>query len=133
MQVRAILLAAADAQRDGTAVSPEIMIPLVSTVEELEREVALVREVAEEIKVSTGAPAVEHKVGTMIETPRAALLAGKLAPLADFFSFGTNDLTQMSYGLSRDDIGRFLPAYLAQKILPADPFQVRAPRAVGYL
>jgi pyruvate,orthophosphate dikinase len=122
MQVRAIIRAAAKAQSAGAKVEPEIMIPLVSCPKELANQAAIVHATAKE--AMKGGPEVHYKVGTMVETPRAALLAGELAKEAEFFSFGTNDLTQMTYGLSRDDIGRFLPMYLEDKIFDHDPFQV---------
>jgi pyruvate,orthophosphate dikinase len=120
MQVRAILLAASEVSGEGAAVEPEIMIPLAMTREELARMRALVDEVA--VDVFATRQKVPFTFGTMIELPRAALRAGDLAQGADFFSFGTNDLTQCTMGLSRDDAGRFLPAYVESGILPRDPF-----------
>ena len=122
MQVRAIIEAAIEVKKQGKTVLPEIMIPLVGTVEELtflkKRAIAVAEEVMEKAGVK-----VEYLIGTMIEIPRAALTADQIAEEAEFFSFGTNDLTQMTFGFSRDDIGWFMPAYLEQKILPVDPFQ----------
>jgi pyruvate,orthophosphate dikinase len=120
MQVRAILEAAAEVTTDGVDVYPEIMIPLAITRAELERTRAIVDEVAAEL-VAAGKK-VPFSFGTMIELPRAAILAGELAQVAEFFSFGTNDLTQATMGLSRDDAGKFLPAYVDTGILPKDPF-----------
>jgi pyruvate,orthophosphate dikinase len=120
MQVRAILEAAAQVGADGVEVHPEIMIPLAITRAELERTRAITDQVAEEL-ARTG-KRVTFSFGTMIELPRAALLAGELAQVAEFFSFGTNDLTQATMGLSRDDAGKFLPAYVDTGILPRDPF-----------
>jgi pyruvate,orthophosphate dikinase len=121
MQVRAILEAAAEVAGSGNDVTPEIMIPLAMTREELERMRAIVDKVAKEIAASSKKPVPFH-FGTMIELPRAALRAGELAQVAEFFSFGTNDLTQCTMGLSRDDAGKFLPAYVETGVLPKDPF-----------
>jgi len=122
MQVRAILEAACEVAAAGLEVLPEIMIPLVVTRPELERMHELVERVAREVFARIGRE-VAFQFGTMIELPRAALLAGDLAHAAEFFSFGTNDLTQTTMGLSRDDAGKFLPAYVDQGLFPADPFQ----------
>ncbi len=132
MQARAIFEAAVQCKSEGVAVHPEIMIPLVSTVKELELQADLVRKVADEVFAASGT-SVEYLVGTMIELPRAALTADKIAEVAEFFSFGTNDLTQTTFGLSRDDSGRFLPLYVEKKILPDDPFQVLDREGVGKL
>jgi pyruvate,orthophosphate dikinase len=132
MQVRAILEAAVAVARKGKSVQPEIMIPLVGHVNELARQAEVVHAVAEEVFARAGRR-VPYQVGTMIEVPRAALTAGEIAREAQFFSFGTNDLTQMTYGYSRDDSGRFLPEYLAEKILPQDPFIALDPDGVGRL
>jgi pyruvate,orthophosphate dikinase len=121
MQVRAILEAAVELGREGIDVEPEIMIPLAITREELEKTRAIVEGVAKDVLGKAGKP-VAYAFGTMIELPRAALLAGELAQPAEFFSFGTNDLTQATMGLSRDDAGKFLPAYIESGILPKDPF-----------
>jgi len=120
MQVRAILRAAADVDAEGAAVQPEIMIPLAMTREELARMRQIVDDVANEVFATR--PKVPFTFGTMIELPRAALRAGEIAQNVDFFSFGTNDLTQCTLGLSRDDAGKFLPAYVESGILPKDPF-----------
>ncbi len=132
MQERAILQAALQVADEGAHVEPEIMIPLVSTVEELQRQRTLVEETAEAVFKQAG-KRVAYTVGTMIELPRAALIADEIATVADFFSFGTNDLTQTTFGLSRDDAGRFLPLYVERGILPADPFQVLDQAGVGKL
>jgi pyruvate,orthophosphate dikinase len=131
MQVRAILEAASDVSREGSGVQPEIMIPLAITREELVRMRAIVDRVAAEVFANR--PKVEFTFGTMIELPRAALRAQDLAQMADFFSFGTNDLTQATLGLSRDDAGRFLPAYVETGILPKDPFVTIDADGVGAL
>ena len=121
MQARAIFEAACDVAAKGKKVVPEIMIPLVGHVNELKDQAALVRRVAEEVMTKRGVR-VEYLVGTMIEVPRAAVTADQVAGEAQFFSFGTNDLTQLTFGYSRDDAGKFLPEYVSRKILPADPF-----------
>jgi pyruvate,orthophosphate dikinase len=122
MQVRAIFEAACEVQGEGVSVLPEVMIPLVSTPEEFRNQAALIREIAKQVMQEYGCE-LKYLVGTMIELPRAALVADKIAADAEFFSFGTNDLTQTTYGLSRDDSGRFLPLYVEKKIYPDDPFQ----------
>jgi pyruvate,orthophosphate dikinase len=132
MQARAIFEAALDVQADGVPVRPEIMVPLVSTEAEFCNQKKTIDAVAETVFNERDA-AVDYKVGTMIEIPRAALQAGTIAESADFFSFGTNDLTQMAFGFSRDDTDRFLPYYVEQEILPQDPFQVLDQDGVGEL
>ena len=132
MQARAIFKAAAAVQKRGTKVVPEIMIPLVSDVTELKAQAALVHGVAKQIEGETG-EVIEYLVGTMIELPRAALTADKIAQEAQFFSFGTNDLTQTTMGMSRDDAGRFLPTYVDRKLYADDPFQVLDQEGVGQL
>jgi pyruvate, orthophosphate dikinase len=132
MQARAIFEAAVAVKREGKTVKPEIMIPLVSTVNELKLQADVVNRVAQEVFAATG-ESVEYLVGTMIELPRAALTANRIAEVAEFFSFGTNDLTQTTMGLSRDDSGKFLPAYVERKIMPEDPFQVLDQEGVGQL
>jgi pyruvate,orthophosphate dikinase len=132
MQARAIFEAAVRAARRGVDVRPEIMVPLVADVTELRHQRALIDGVADQVMGSMG-ERLPYLVGTMIELPRAALLADELAGVADFFSFGTNDLTQTTFGLSRDDAGRFLPQYLERGLLEADPFQVLDQRGVGKL
>ncbi len=132
MQVRAILTAACNVERSGQHVLPEIMIPLVSEANELKFLVKRLHEVAKRVMQEQGRQ-VEYRVGTMIEIPRAALTADKVAQHADFFSFGTNDLTQMTFGLSRDDAGGFIPRYLETGLLPDEPFQVLDQDGVGLL
>ena len=132
MQARAIFEAAVKAKRRGISVIPEIMIPLVATVEEFRHQRLIVDGVADQVLGGMG-EAVPYLVGTMIELPHAALTADRIAEAAEFFSFGTNDLTQTTFGLSRDDAGRFLPDYVSKGILPADPFQVLDADGVGKL
>jgi len=132
MQVRAIMEAASEVARRGVKVEPEIMIPLTGTVAEMKLTREMTARVAEQV-ISQMGEKVPYSVGTMIEVPRAALIADKIAEHAQFFSFGTNDLTQMTYGYSRDDIGKFLPFYLEKKLLPADPFAVLDQEGVGEL
>jgi pyruvate,orthophosphate dikinase len=132
MQARAIFEAAARVQKKGGKVLPEIMIPLVGHVNELKLQADVVRRVAAEVMAATGEH-IEYLVGTMIELPRAALTADQIAEVAEFFSFGTNDLTQTTFGISRDDSGKFLPFYLEHKILKDDPFQVLDQQGVGQL
>ena len=132
MQTRAIIEAAVKVQEKGTKVLPEIMIPLIGTKAELDFLEKIVRRVADEI-IKEKKSKVKYMVGTMIEIPRAALTADKVAETAEFFSFGTNDLTQMTFGYSRDDIGSFLPDYLEEKILETDPFQQIDESGVGQL
>jgi len=132
MQAQAIFEAAVNVAREGVSVLPEIMVPLVGTVEELKRQRKIVDDVAEEVFEVQGVR-VPYLVGTMIELPRAALTADEIAAEAQFFSFGTNDLTQTTFGLSRDDAGRFLPQYVDEGILPDDPFQSLDIGGVGRL
>ncbi len=132
MQARAIFEAACRVVARGKRVVVEVMIPLVAHVEELRRQAQIVRRVAQEVFHAEGR-AVPFLVGTMIELPRAALTADELAKQAEFFSFGTNDLTQTTFGLSRDDAGRFLPFYIEHGIFPDDPFQVLDQDGVGKL
>ncbi|MDO5017181.1 MAG: pyruvate, phosphate dikinase [Porphyromonas sp.] len=132
MQTRAILGAAIELKREGINALPEIMVPLVGTVKELELQRETIDETAQKLFEEEGM-SVEYRVGTMIEIPRATLIADKIAEHAEFFSFGTNDLTQMTFGYSRDDINGFLPEYLHKKILPVDPFQVLDQEGVGQL
>jgi pyruvate,orthophosphate dikinase len=132
MQCRAIFEAACQVKGERKQVMLEIMVPLVSISEELKQSAELVHQVAREVTGEHGMK-IEYMVGTMIELPRACLTAGNIAEHADFFSFGTNDLTQTTFGLSRDDSGRFLPAYVDRKILSDDPFQVLDREGVGEL
>ncbi|MFP5261395.1 MAG: pyruvate, phosphate dikinase [Blastocatellia bacterium] len=132
MQARAIFEAAARVQKKGVTVMPEIMIPLVGDVSELRLQAGVVRRVAEEVMDETQ-QTIQYMVGTMIELPRAALTADKIAGVAEFFSFGTNDLTQTTYGISRDDSGKFLPYYVENHIYENDPFQVLDQDGVGQL
>ena len=132
MQARAILEAACEVAKKGIKVHPEIMIPLVSHVNELKSQEEIVRRVAKEVFKEQGIE-VDYLVGTMIELPRAAITADEVATVAEFFSFGTNDLTQTTFGLSRDDAGKFLPYYIEEDILPKDPFQAVDREGVGQL
>ena len=132
MQTRAILGAALNLKKKGITAVPEIMVPLVGVVEEFKTQEAIIRETAKQLFDEAG-DSVDFTVGTMIEIPRAALTAHKIAEHAEFFSFGTNDLTQMTFGYSRDDIGSFLPVYLDKNILKVDPFQVLDQEGVGQL
>jgi pyruvate,orthophosphate dikinase len=132
MQAEAIFEAACDAADAGVKVHPEVMVPLVAYHEELRRQAEIVREVAERVFSRRGSR-VEYLVGTMIELPRAAITADEIAETAEFFSFGTNDLTQTTLGLSRDDSGRFLPTYVETGVVPDDPFQTIDQNGVGAL
>ena len=132
MQVRAIFEAAAELKKEGNHPQPEIMVPVTCDVAELDVTKKIVDRVHAEVRQKLGL-AVEYLYGTMIEIPRACLLADRMARTAEFFSFGTNDLTQMGFGFSRDDIGGFLPDYVEQKILAADPFQTIDTDGVGQL
>jgi len=134
MQARAILEAACIVKKEGVDVHPEIMIPLVGVKKELEDQAAVVRRVAAEVFAEQGVT-VDYLVGTMIEIPRAALTADQIAEVAEFFSFGTNDLTQMTFGVSRDDAGKFLPLYVSEEkeIWPSDPFATLDQEGVGQL
>jgi pyruvate,orthophosphate dikinase len=132
MQTRAILGAALALKKKGIVAIPEIMVPLVGIKYEFNEQDTIIRETAAKLFAEAG-DSIEFKVGTMIEIPRAALTADKIAEKAEFFSFGTNDLTQMTFGYSRDDIATFLPIYLDKKILAADPFQVLDQNGVGQL
>jgi pyruvate,orthophosphate dikinase len=132
MQTQAIIEAAVKVANKGIKVLPEIMIPLIGSKSELDCLEKIVRRVADEI-IKREKSRVKYLVGTMIEIPRAALTAARIAETAEFFSFGTNDLTQMAFGFSRDDIGSFLYDYLEQKILEVDPFQQIDTSGVGQL
>ncbi|MDD3282305.1 MAG: pyruvate, phosphate dikinase, partial [Candidatus Cloacimonetes bacterium] len=132
MQARAIIEAAINVQKKGVKVFPEIMVPLIGTLAEFKLQEEIIRSTAEKVFQEKGQK-VEYMVGTMIEIPRAALTADKIAESAEFFSFGTNDLTQMTFGYSRDDAGVFLPVYLRKNLLKHDPFQVLDQEGVGQL
>ena len=132
MQTRAILGAACELKKEGKNPMPEIMVPLIGTIRELKQQKDIIQAVAKEVFVEYGTE-VEFEIGTMIEIPRAALTADLIASEAQYFSFGTNDLTQMTFGYSRDDIASFLPVYLDKKILKVDPFQVLDQTGVGKL
>ncbi len=132
MQARAIFEAAVECKKKGIEAKPEVMIPLVGDVNELAAQKAIVQRVAAEVFKKKGI-SVEYQVGTMIELPAAALSAGEIAREAEFFSFGTNDLTQTTFGLSRDDCGKIINAYVKAKIWPNDPFAVLDPKRVGRL
>jgi pyruvate,orthophosphate dikinase len=132
MQTRAILGAACQLKKEGFDPRPEIMVPLIGILYELKQQKSVIQKVAEEVFAEEGVR-IEFEIGTMIEIPRAALTADRIATEAEYFSFGTNDLTQMTFGYSRDDIASFLPAYLEKKILKVDPFQVLDQNGVGQL
>ncbi|MEE4196036.1 MAG: pyruvate, phosphate dikinase [Bacteroidales bacterium] len=132
MQARAIIEAAVNLKQKGIDAKPEIMVPLIGTAQEFELQEDIIRSTAEKVFEEKGTK-VDYLVGTMIEIPRAALTADEIAKRAEFFSFGTNDLTQMSFGYSRDDAGKFLPIYLQKGILKHDPFQVLDQEGVGQL
>ncbi|MDO4171344.1 MAG: pyruvate, phosphate dikinase [Prevotellaceae bacterium] len=132
MQTRAILSAACQLKKEGYDPHPEIMVPLIGILYELKQQKEIIKNVAAEVFAEEGV-SIEFEIGTMIEIPRAALTADKIATEAEYFSFGTNDLTQMTFGYSRDDIASFLPVYLEKKILKVDPFQVLDQNGVGQL
>jgi len=132
MQTRAILGAALELKKEGIVAKPEIMVPLTGILYEFKEQEKVIRDTAEKLFAEVG-DRIDFKVGTMIEIPRAALTADRIASSAEFFSFGTNDLTQMTFGYSRDDIASFLPIYLEKKILKVDPFQVLDQNGVGQL
>ena len=132
MQAQAIFQAAANMQKKGVRVIPEVMITLVADMKELQLQSETVRRVAADVFERSGR-SLEYLVGTMIELPRAALTADRIAETAEFFSFGTNDLTQTTYGISRDDSGKFLPFYIENRIFKDDPFQILDQEGVGQL
>ena len=132
MQTRAILGAACQLKKEGFDPHPEIMVPLIGILYELKQQKAIIQKTAQEVFAEEGIE-IPFEIGTMIEIPRAALTADRIATEAEYFSFGTNDLTQMTFGYSRDDIASFLPAYLDKKILKVDPFQVLDQNGVGQL
>ena len=133
MQVRAIFEATVELIKEGKKALPEIMVPVVCTAEELKHQKKIVDKVYKEVCEKYGVDKIDYLYGTMIEIPRAALTANKIAQEAEFFSFGTNDLTQMGFGFSRDDIGGFVPAYIENKILKDDPFQILDQEGIGEL
>ncbi len=133
MQVRAIFEAAAELIKEGKNPYPEIMVPVVCDVNELKDQVLIVERVYKEVLQKFGLKRIKYMYGTMIEIPRACFVANEIAEVVQFFSYGTNDLTQMGFGFSRDDIGGFLPDYLKKKILPGDPFQSVDIKAIGEL
>ncbi|MCX6640885.1 MAG: pyruvate, phosphate dikinase [bacterium] len=133
MQVRAIFESTVELTKTGKKIFPEIMVPVVCTVEELDHQKVIVDRVYQEVCSKYKVKAIKYMYGTMIEIPRAALTAGKIAQTAEFFSYGTNDLTQMGFGFSRDDIGGFVPDYVEKKILPADPFNILDQEGIGEL
>ncbi len=133
MQIRAIFEASAELMAEGRKVEPEIMIPVVMGTEELTHQFDISKRVYEETLKKFNTREIPHMVGTMIEIPRASLLAGKLAEVSEFFSFGTNDMTQLGFGFSRDDTGGFFPHYLEKGILPRDPFQTIDEEGIGEL
>ena len=132
MQTRAILGAALELKKEGIEAKPEIMVPLTGILYEFKEQEKVIRKAAAQLFEEMG-DSIDFKVGTMIEIPRAALTADRIASSAEFFSFGTNDLTQMTFGYSRDDIASFLPIYLEKKILKVAPFQVLDQNGVGQL
>jgi pyruvate, orthophosphate dikinase len=132
MQVRAVITGAIEAREQGFDPKPEIMVPLVGMKQELELIAPMIEDVAEATMKKLG-KRIDYKVGTMLELPRACVMADRFAPMVEFMSFGTNDLTQATYGFSRDDIGSFLPAYLDKKVLEADPFATLDQKGVGFL
>ncbi|MCM8824487.1 MAG: pyruvate, phosphate dikinase, partial [Candidatus Omnitrophica bacterium] len=133
MQVRAIFEASAELIKEGKKPYPEIMIPVVCDVKELSDQLVMVKRIYEEVIEKYGIKKIKNMFGTMVEIPRACVVADELAKVVDFFSFGTNDLTQMGFGFSRDDIGSFLPGYLKKGILTEDPFQTIDQRGIGEL
>ena len=132
MQTRAIIEAAIELKREGIKAIPEIMVPLTGILYEFRAQKDVIVKTANEVFAKYG-ESIDYKVGTMIEIPRAALTAHKIAAEADFFSFGTNDLTQMTFGYSRDDVAKFLPLYIDKGILKQDPFAVLDQNGVGQL
>jgi len=132
MQARAIIEAALNLKARGIRALPEIMIPLIGTPQEFKMQEDIIRSTAEKVFEERG-DRIDYLVGTMIEIPRAALTADKIAERAEFFSFGTNDLTQMGFGYSRDDSGKFLPVYISKGILKNDPFQILDQEGIGQL
>jgi pyruvate,orthophosphate dikinase len=132
MQARAIIEAALNLKAKGIRAIPEIMVPLIGTLKEFRMQEDIIRTIADKVFKEKG-DSIEYLVGTMIEIPRAAITADEIAQRAEFFSFGTNDLTQMTFGYSRDDAGKFLPVYISKGILKNDPFQILDQTGVGQL
>ncbi|RLE45402.1 pyruvate, phosphate dikinase, partial [Candidatus Woesearchaeota archaeon] len=132
MQTKAIFEASCELVKQGIKVMPEVMIPLIGTVKEFTILKKLVKSKADEI-IKSHSVKLDYKIGTMIEIPRACIIADQIAKEAEFFSFGTNDLTQMTFGFSRDDVGKFVPEYIEKGILEKDPFQVLDQEGVGSL
>ncbi|GHT17872.1 hypothetical protein AGMMS4956_21400 [Bacteroidia bacterium] len=132
MQTTAIIEAALNLKKKGVNTIPEIMVPLTCTKNEMKMQAEIIRDTAEKVFTAYN-DKIDFKVGTMIEVPRAALTAEKVANYAEFFSFGTNDLTQMTFGFSRDDVAKFLPVYLEKGLLKNDPFQILDQTGVGQL
>ena len=133
MQIRAVFEAAAELINEGKKPYPEIMIPVVCDVKELNSQLVITEKVYKEVLAKYNLKKIKYMFGTMIEIPRASIVADKLAEVAEFFSFGTNDMTQMGFGFSRDDIGSFLPDYIKKGILPGDPFQSIDQEGIGEL
>jgi pyruvate,orthophosphate dikinase len=133
MQVRAIFEAAAELIKEGKDPYPEIMVPVVAEANELKGQKEIVDRIYKEVLVKYKLKKIKHMYGTMIEIPRACIVANQIAPTVEFFSYGTNDLTQMGFGFSRDDIGGFLPDYIKKGILPEDPFQSVDQSGIGEL
>jgi len=133
MQIRAVFEAAAELIKEGKSPYPEIMVPVVCDVKELDDQLAIFKKIYQEVLAKYSLKKIKHMFGTMIEIPRASIVADKLATVAEFFSFGTNDMTQMGFGFSRDDIGGFLPDYIKKGILPEDPFQSIDQEGIGEL
>src|SRR5512143_3625790 len=132
MQSRAIIEAACDLAKKGTKIVPEIMVPLVGIKKELKNQKDLIKAAAEEVMKKKGVT-IDYKIGTMIELPRAAVVADEIAKEAEFFSFGTNDLTQTTFGFSRDDAGKFITYYTENNIMEKDPFPTLDPEGGGRL
>ena len=132
MQTRAIMEAALELKKEGIQAVPEIMVPLTGIVYEFKAQKEIIEKTIQEVFAENN-DSVEYKIGTMIEIPRASLTAHKIAEEADFFSFGTNDLTQLTFGYSRDDVAKFLPMYIDKGILKQDPFAVLDQNGVGQL
>ncbi|MCJ7816525.1 MAG: pyruvate, phosphate dikinase, partial [Candidatus Aenigmarchaeota archaeon] len=131
MQIRAILEAAAELAKQGKKPLPEIMVPVVCDLKELENQMEITKKVYKEVLQKNSLKEIKYTFGTMIEIPRAVFVADRLAQVAEFFSYGTNDMTQMGFGFSRDDVGVFMPDYINKGILPDDPFQTIDKDGIG--